>query len=360
MGKQNMLAFSENGYIIETNLKGSDLMTIGEKIQYYRKQAKLSQEELGRMLLLSRQTVSLWETGQTVPTIDNLIRLKEIFGVSIDEILCQETKTAQKKEENPPAEICIYRYTDEDWNKRKKTALRTFRKPILLSCVLALIGIFLIFSYSGALSAILFGILILPLALWSFSYSANKKMWQASQTRMMETEYRYEIYADCLIARFFRNEKNVNMIRIPYSEITQLSENETYYLFSYERESHCIYKKHLKENSLLPTIFENCSPAQKILPRKKPEKSTVISLSLFAASICAPFLALVFASLLTHFNDSFLENMWTFLALLPIPIASFIYGIHLCSKKKKGVRNIIVGIVIIGLLTVWGSFVFLF
>ena len=62
-------------------------MTVGEKIQTYRKQLGMSQEELGQKLLVSRQTISLWEKDQTVPTIDNLIRLREIFGVSADEIL---------------------------------------------------------------------------------------------------------------------------------------------------------------------------------------------------------------------------------------------------------------------------------
>ncbi|MBQ4313784.1 MAG: helix-turn-helix transcriptional regulator, partial [Clostridia bacterium] len=61
-------------------------MTIGEKIQHHRKNAGLSQEELGQRLLVSRQTISLWEHTQTIPTRDNLIRLKEIFGISVDEI----------------------------------------------------------------------------------------------------------------------------------------------------------------------------------------------------------------------------------------------------------------------------------
>ena len=71
-------------------------MTVGEKIQFYRKRAGLSQEELGQQLLVSRQTVSLWETGQTMPTLDNLIRLRAIFGASIDEILCEECSDAER------------------------------------------------------------------------------------------------------------------------------------------------------------------------------------------------------------------------------------------------------------------------
>ena len=50
-------------------------MTVGEKIQKYRKDLGMSQEELGQKLLVSRQTISLWEKNQTVPTIDNLMLL---------------------------------------------------------------------------------------------------------------------------------------------------------------------------------------------------------------------------------------------------------------------------------------------
>ncbi|MBR0302689.1 MAG: helix-turn-helix transcriptional regulator [Clostridia bacterium] len=50
-------------------------MTVGEKIQFYRKEKNLSQEQLGQMLFVSRQTVSLWEKDQTMPTIDNLLKL---------------------------------------------------------------------------------------------------------------------------------------------------------------------------------------------------------------------------------------------------------------------------------------------
>ena len=66
-------------------------MTVGEKIQALRRQHGMSQEELGKKLLVSRQTISQWEIGQTFPSIDNLIRLKEVFGVSVDEILDSET-----------------------------------------------------------------------------------------------------------------------------------------------------------------------------------------------------------------------------------------------------------------------------
>ncbi len=62
-------------------------MNLYENIQAHRKRLDISQEDLGKMLFVSRQTVSMWEKGQTAPTIDNLVRLSKIFSVSVDELL---------------------------------------------------------------------------------------------------------------------------------------------------------------------------------------------------------------------------------------------------------------------------------
>ena len=75
-------------------------MSIGSNIQMHRKKLGISQEELGQKLFVSRQTVSLWEKDQTVPTLENLMRLKEIFGVSVDDILDDEEKAIKAKNAN--------------------------------------------------------------------------------------------------------------------------------------------------------------------------------------------------------------------------------------------------------------------
>lgn len=81
-------------------------MTVGESIQKCRKELGLSQEELGQKLFVSRQTVSQWEKDQTVPTIDNLVRLKEVFGVSVDEILGIVKKKEMVRNEQSIDTIC--------------------------------------------------------------------------------------------------------------------------------------------------------------------------------------------------------------------------------------------------------------
>ena len=65
-----------------------DFVKVGKKIQELRIQSNLSQDELADKLFITRQGLSRYEHGQSVPSIDSLITLSKVFNVSIDELLC--------------------------------------------------------------------------------------------------------------------------------------------------------------------------------------------------------------------------------------------------------------------------------
>ena len=75
-------------------------MTLGEKIQYYRKKNKLSQEELAARVGVSRQAVSKWELNDALPEVDKLAALAKAFGVTADGLL----SPAEPGEGTPPSE----------------------------------------------------------------------------------------------------------------------------------------------------------------------------------------------------------------------------------------------------------------
>ena len=75
-------------------------MRFEEKIVELRKQKGLSQEELAEQLGVSRQAVSRWELGQTLPDIPNLLQLCELFGVSSDYLVKDEEQVAAKSDQN--------------------------------------------------------------------------------------------------------------------------------------------------------------------------------------------------------------------------------------------------------------------
>jgi len=62
-------------------------MTLAEKLLSLRTARELSQEDLAEKLEVSRQSVSKWETGQSVPDLDKIIRLADLFGVTVDELV---------------------------------------------------------------------------------------------------------------------------------------------------------------------------------------------------------------------------------------------------------------------------------
>ncbi|MDP4153633.1 MAG: helix-turn-helix transcriptional regulator [Bacillota bacterium] len=62
-------------------------MSLGEKLLDLRKKAGLSQEEVAERLGVSRQTVSKWETDQTVPELNKAKLLSELYSVSYDYLI---------------------------------------------------------------------------------------------------------------------------------------------------------------------------------------------------------------------------------------------------------------------------------
>lgn len=67
-------------------------MSLGERIQRFRKQCGYSQEALAEKLNVSRQTISKWEANQSIPDIERCKQLADIFGISISELAGEEIR----------------------------------------------------------------------------------------------------------------------------------------------------------------------------------------------------------------------------------------------------------------------------
>ena len=75
-----------------------DFVQIGKKITNLRRSLDWSQEDLANKLYVTRQCVSKWELGNSVPSIEVLIDMSKMFSVSIDEILCLDEQINIDKE----------------------------------------------------------------------------------------------------------------------------------------------------------------------------------------------------------------------------------------------------------------------
>ena len=74
-------------------------MNLGETIYRLRTERNMSQGDLAEALEVSRQSISKWETGGSVPELDKLTKMGELFGVSMDELILGK----KEEKEAPPA-----------------------------------------------------------------------------------------------------------------------------------------------------------------------------------------------------------------------------------------------------------------
>ncbi|MBQ9942255.1 MAG: helix-turn-helix transcriptional regulator [Christensenellaceae bacterium] len=113
-------------------------VALSDRIKNCRQSAGLSQEKVAELVGVSRQAVTKWETGQSAPSTENLFRLAEILGTTVDFLLADEEKSSPT-----PAEQIYYLYKLE---QEQKAALRAVqRKARLREALFALLAFLLIY-----------------------------------------------------------------------------------------------------------------------------------------------------------------------------------------------------------------------
>ena len=72
-------------------------MELGGQIKRHRTRLGLSQEELADRIFVTRQSVSNWENGRTYPDLQSLLRLSDLFGLSLDELIKGDIETMKEE-----------------------------------------------------------------------------------------------------------------------------------------------------------------------------------------------------------------------------------------------------------------------
>lgn len=78
-------------------------MSLGTTISRLRAEKKLSQGDLADALGVSRQSVSKWETDASVPELDKLVNLSQLFGITLDELVTGEAPPESAPVSPPPS-----------------------------------------------------------------------------------------------------------------------------------------------------------------------------------------------------------------------------------------------------------------
>ena len=117
-------------------------MSLGTNISRLWAEKHLSQGELAEVLAVSRQSVSKWETDSSVPDLDKLMKLSQLFGVTLDELVTGD-------EPQPRAEMPLQPVTESPRMPGRKIA------GIVLFCMA-----FLAFLVLTALGSLLEGLIL--------------------------------------------------------------------------------------------------------------------------------------------------------------------------------------------------------
>ena len=140
-------------------------MTLGEKIYKLRTERNLSQGDLSEILEVSRQSVSKWENGAATPDLDKIIKLSEIFGITIDELVKNEEVSAPSEQKTP--EIII--------KKESGFPPRKIIGTVLLS--LSLIVTVVLLAAGGGISGLVLSSPLILCGIICFAFKKNIGLW---------------------------------------------------------------------------------------------------------------------------------------------------------------------------------------
>lgn len=108
-------------------------MALGERIKECRQNTGMSQEKVAELVGVSRQAVTKWEVNQSAPNTENLFKLAEIFGTTVDLLLNSDEDSKQS-----PAEQIYYLYKMEEEKKaeaKKKQRIYNAKAALLVAVV---------------------------------------------------------------------------------------------------------------------------------------------------------------------------------------------------------------------------------
>lgn len=129
-------------------------MNIGEQINNLRKQHGLSQDDFANLFNVSRQTISNWENGKSLPDIISIIKMSELYGLSLDEMMKGDKALLKKVERDAAAA------------KAEKKIIKFAWISIVIGTILIILGEILegnpfIDFMNGALPWVLLGLMFL-------------------------------------------------------------------------------------------------------------------------------------------------------------------------------------------------------
>ncbi len=191
-------------------------MDLGKRIYDLRKEKHLSQGELAEMLDVSRQSISKWETNTSTPELDKLLKMSEIFGVSLDCLIKGTEGTEQQIKKAPTDAEVIY---------REKSQTQKIVGAILLS--VGLLAFLILTALGGLLGGLFFSSPFITCGIICLVFKKRVLLWCAWDVFLLIDAYIF--YAtgisrgSVLITMKWTNEMNFARLYVAWASLICLS-----------------------------------------------------------------------------------------------------------------------------------------
>ncbi len=342
------------------------------RIQAYRKKLGMSQEELGERLFVSRQTVSQWETGQTQPTLDNLIRLRELFEVSIDELMGlsepreEASPEAEAEPVAPPPPKLSEQYTVEYgvaevreiyWAQTEKSVAM-----LLLSTAFAVLSFMWSLNvYHPEFFLILCGMFLMGAIFGMARLVECRRGTKQAVCRMNGKKYCFSMLNGDLRLQILDDDSVVLERLIGLYEIKRVRETRSFIVFECNDGAvYALRRAHMSDMPELCAVYSALKSLESYKPRPKSPALRGWGIALFVLTLASLAIGYVVALAIAFSFDKsethdFLEAFWGFFAVIPIPIVSIVIGIMLEKRDMPYKKNIIAAVFMIPVLILHGS-----
>lgn len=143
-------------------------MEVGNRIYQLRKISGITQEQLAEKLNVSRQTVSKWESGGTTPDLEGIIKISQIFNVSLDDLLLDKEADVA----NDGEKITLEDLVKINLRNRKMTLLLTSGLIFIMICTLTFGCVQALYSTTSSIQYMLYRYIAVgeyanaPIAYW--------------------------------------------------------------------------------------------------------------------------------------------------------------------------------------------------
>lgn len=181
-------------------------MSLGEKLLKLRKKKGLSQEEVADRLHVTRQTISKWETDQSMPDFDKVVPICQLYEISTEELFCDEVESS-RCDESRAYEVSL----DANVSSCTPTLLEYNHKKALfttVAVVLYILSVVVIIFFSVVLRSPIIGVCVFFLVI----AVATGMLIYIEMTKPLVNEQKNELKKEKILTREDRLYKQITSV----------------------------------------------------------------------------------------------------------------------------------------------------